>query len=347
MRQEELGEYTMIKRVKPFYKEGWINGIQEYLSTYDFWHDGIIEEFERKVADYVGRKYGITTNSTTNSIFMCLYVWSKVYPDKKEVIISNWGYPASFRSCDVLGLTPVPVDINPHTLSITETNILEVLNSNTLAVIYPENNGIIGYPQYIKEEIGDDVLFIEDAAPSMAQKNAGTYGDVGIFSFSPTKPLMAGEGSCIVTDSKFLDATLKTFRYQNDFTSKLTSLNFNLSPFLAAFLMPQFEYLDDIKKMRERIHNEYKKHLNIFEEETNRHGSIMFIHPKAKDIYKKLKTYGIESRYKYYTCYNDSYIDFPVSCNVKENIIDLPMHHELTYDQIGYICSIVKREINE
>jgi dTDP-4-amino-4,6-dideoxygalactose transaminase len=275
---------------------------------------------------------------------MCLYVWSKKFPDRKEVIIPNYGYPAAYKACNVLGLIPIPIDIQRYTLSMNLEDLWKNLKNETLAVVHVESNGVIGNAKGIKEIIGDEhCLFIEDSAPSILQDKAGSFGDVAMFSFSPTKPFCAGEGSVIVTDNEDLYHDLKNFRYIGNYNNLTTSLNFQMSSFLAAYLLPQFDYADEIIEMRERVHNEYSKHLNIFKEHycsTNRHGAIMFLHPKAEQISKKLSLFGIEHRYRYYPCIEN----LPVSNEVRNEIIDLPMHHELDENKIKIICEIIKRD---
>jgi len=334
----------MIKRVSPFYKSEWVDAIKTYLQNYEFWHEGIISEFEKMTASHIKRKYGLATNSTSSSIFMCLYVWSKMHPDKNEVIIPNWGYPASFKTCNVLGLTPIPVDID-ETLCMNEIGVYKALTSKTLAVIHSENNGVIGNPQAIKAILNPNILFIEDCAPSFIQEAAGECGDVSMFSFSPTKPLMAGEGSCIVMDNDILYEKLKKFRYIGDFNNKELSLNFNMSPFLAAFLIPQFDYINYIIEKREWIHNEYKKYINIFDEGEgkNRHGSIMYLSKKANIIHQKLNLFKVENRYKYYPCYSMDRNKFSGAHKVRDEIIDLPINYDLTVEQIKFICDIIRR----
>ena len=335
--------------MKPYYKNHWLENLETYIQEYDFWHDGVIEELEEKTRDVINRKYSLAVNSSSNAIFMCLYVWSKKYPNRNEVIIPNWGYPAVFKACKVLGLEPIPVDIEKHTLGMIEQGIFDVISPRTLAVVHIENNGIIGDPQTIRDILTDDILFIEDSAPSMLQDKAGTFGDVAMFSFSPTKPLMAGEGSIILTDNKKLYEKLKILRHTSNYENRDASLNFMLSPFLAAYLLPQFKHLDYLGAMRSLVHINYKKYLDIFEEPyiaTNRHGAIMYLSQRADKVSKKLSQNGIEHRYKYYPCYDDSWDDYPVSHLVREQIIDLPMHHEIKENQIKLICDIIKRVEN-
>jgi len=339
-----------MKRVKPYYNKEWIDRLDRFLQDWDYWKEGALLNLEGRVASMVNRKYAIATNSTTNSIFMALYVWSKKYPERKQVIIPNWGYPAAYKACNVLGLEPIPVDINGLSLSMPNTNIHLCLSDHTLAVVHIENNGVVGNPTDIENIIPDDVLFIEDAAPSLLQDKAGTFGDVAMFSFSPTKPFTAGEGSVIVTDDEEIANALRKFRYIGEYTDLTTSLNFAMSCLLATYILPQFEHRDEIIQMREWVHAEYKKYIPIFEEpyiKTNRHGTIMYLNENADAISKKLNLYGIEHRHRYYPVIKDDYINYPISCAVRDQIIDLPMHQDLTSDDIKNICTIIKRVEND
>lgn len=338
-----------IKRTIPFYKEKWIDELKNYLENWDFSKEQKLLELEYKISNYIGRKYGIATNSTTNSIFMCLYIWSKKYPNRNQVIMPNWGYPATFKACKILGLTPVFVDIEKKTLSMSSKKIN--LTSNILAVVHVENNGVVGNAKNIFEMkyVDNNILFIEDCAPSLLQSTAGNHGDVSMFSFSPTKPFCSGEGSVILTDDDELYSSLKNFRYIGEYNNLKPSLNFAMSCLLAAYLLSQFDYIDEIIDFREKVHKEYKLNLDIFEEpyiSTNRHGAIMYLSKKAEYISKRLSIFGVEHRYRYYPNFVDDKIQYPISCEVRDQIIDLPMHHELSSEQIKFVCNIIKRAEN-
>jgi dTDP-4-amino-4,6-dideoxygalactose transaminase len=340
----------MIKRVKPYYRKEWIDKLDEFLQGWDYWKEGAILELEKRVAEHVGRKYAIATNSASNSIFMALYIWKQRYPNNDDVIIPNWGYPAAYKACEILDLTPNPVEMNKWTLGMSAQSVYDYMGNTTLACVNIGTNGVVGDPETIKETLYDDILFIEDCAPSILQETAGTYGDVSIFSFSPTKPFCAGEGSVIVTDDKGIADELRTLRHVDNYNDKSPCLNFALSVMLATYLLPQFDMMDEISQMREWVHAEYKKYIQIFGEpyiKTNRHGAIMYLTPKAEAVSKKLKQMGIEHRYKHYPLIEDDDINFPVSCEIRNQIIDLPMHQDLTAEQIKFICNIIRKVEDE
>ena len=337
----------MIKKNMPFKKKEFIESLNNYIETYQFYNEGIVRELEERIEDYCGIKHALCVNSATNAIFMCLHNESNRY-ERNEVIIPNYGFPAASRVTASLGLTPICIDLEINTLSMNLDEVYKLINENTLAVIHVENNGFMGSVEEIREICPDDLLFIEDSAPSMLQtlngKKAGTFGDVGIFSFSPTKPICSGEGGVIVTDDDSRYKQLKALRYAS-YNDPTVSLNFKLSPFLAVYLLSQFDFLDEIAEQRERVHAEYKKHINIIQQRgvTNRYGTIMYRSSNAELVHEKLNKFEVEHRYKYYPIM----YEYPYSKEIRNTIIDLPMHHELTSDEIGAICAIIKRYDNE
>jgi perosamine synthetase len=338
----------MIRRVMPYKKQEFIDSMCGYIESYEFYNEGIIRVLEKKIQKYCGRKYALCVNSATNALFMLLYTHYQKQGKilKNEVIIPNYGFPAASRVCQVLDLVPISVDIEKETLSMSPEQVLISMSKWTLAVVHIETNGVVGNAQAIASTYSNDVLYIEDSAPSMLQTfngiPAGSFGDVGIYSFGATKPMCAGEGAVIVTDREDIYNELKNLRY-NTYNHPHASMNFTLSPFLAAYLIPQIDSLNEVISMRERVYSEYSKYIDIFKQDmvTNRYGAIMYMSKKAKDIHKRLKTFGIEHRYEYYPLYSDG--DFPISKEVRNEIIDLPMHHELTNEQIKSICELIRR----
>jgi dTDP-4-amino-4,6-dideoxygalactose transaminase len=335
-----------MKRVKPFWQDHWTENLSMFMRDYDFWDIGITEHLEKVIKGIKPREHALVVNSTSNAIWMCLYLRHLKYPNKREVLFPNWGYPAVWKACKVLGLHPVPVEMDQDSLTMEQSDLSAKINDNVLAVAHIESNGVVGDPESVKEVLPDDVLFIEDSAPSMLQDNAGMYGDVSMFSFSPTKPFCVGQGSVILTDDDELYKELKLLRHTPDYNNHDATLNFMLSPYLMALLLPQFAYFDDLYAMRTSIHNWYKEHLDIFTEpyiETNAHGSIMYMSDKAYEISNALKKYDIEHRWLGYPCYEYDPHTLMESCRIRERLIDLPMHDDLSPNEIKAICAIIRR----
>lgn len=345
--QKIIGAIIDMQRVKPFFKKYWQEEVQDYIKGYNFWNRPIIGDLENACKSHLGMKHGVAVNSATNGIFMALYVWSERHEGRDEVIVPNWGYPAVRRVCKLLALKVIPVDIRTDTLGMHPNLVKEKINSKTLAVVHIENNGIIGKPDEIRGVIPEPVMLIEDAAPSFLQYEAGTYGHVSVFSFSPTKPLMAGEGGIIMTDYDDLYEEMIALRGSDDHYCLEASLNCNMSPFLAAYLLPQFNHLHEICEMRSKVRVQYKKYLKIFEEHTNNHGSIMYLSKHADRISKRLSELGIYHRLRAYPLVEDDPVNYPESVRVYNQLIDLPMHQDLTTVSIAAICGSIKKVENE
>jgi dTDP-4-amino-4,6-dideoxygalactose transaminase len=346
-----------MRRVDHYHEQDFMNSMCGYIESYEFYNEGIVEKLESKIKEYTGAKYALCVNSATNAIFMCLYYYKKIRSeirgiDRNEVIIPNYGHPAAFRACKFLDLIPIPVDLEMETLSIKPDDVIKEFSPWTLAYINIETNGIVGHAEELKG-LNPNVLYIEDSSPSILQlyngKRAGLFGDVGIYSFSPTKPMCCGEGGVIVTNEDYLYEGLKNIRYSS-YESDSASLNFNMSPFLAAYLIPQFDsiYSRMFESVRENIHKDYSKNLKIFSQKgvTNRYGSIMYLSNKAKEISEELSRHKIEHRYNHYPLLRDNE-SLPISKEIKQKIIELPISHRLKYTDILRVCEIVNEVEHE
>jgi len=263
----------IIPTTKPYFSKTTrsLDIFQKYLTSYNFNHNEMTELLEDKTCEFTGSKYAIAVNSATSGILIVLIYLQRILQDG-EILIPSYGYPAVYKACKILGLKPVIVDVDEKSLTIDLNMAKEKITDKTLAMFNIENNGVIGNLRLKREFCSEhNIYFIEDSASAMVQnyngKAAGTFGDIGIYSFSPTKVLNSGEGGVIVTDSEEIYTTLKTIRYSSDFSrSEPLSLNFSMSPFLAAMIIPQFESINFIKSFRRRIHDSYvSAGLKIFE----------------------------------------------------------------------------------
>ena len=324
---------------------------QKYLSEYKFNHNEIVGQLEDKTCEHTGSRYAIAVNSATSAILMVLIHLQTILKDG-EILIPSYGYPAVYKACKILGLKPVVVDVDEKSLTIDLHRAEEKITDKTLAMFNIENNGVLGNLQLKKEFCSEhNIYFIEDAASAMVQnyngQTAGTFGDIGIYSFSPTKVLNSGEGGVIITDSKELYTKLKELRYSANFSrSKPLSLNFNMSPFLAAMLIPQFESIEFIKSFRSKIHDSYiSAGLKIFEYDSvsNYYPYAIYQSVSAREISEKLRRLKIGHRFQYYAVVEDC----EVANKIKSTTIDLPLFHDMGKSQIETICSLIRRMEND
>lgn len=337
----------MIPQNKSFLFDGYLDRLIDYMETYKFNHDEITEELEEKICKYTGAKYCILVNSATSGILMTLFIIRDGI--RFNVLMSAYGYPAAYRACNFLGLNPILIDMDMQTLGMKLDSLERMLVPEaTLAVVNVETNGMMGELDKMKTLCKDrGVFFLEDSASSITQKydgkTSGTYGDVGVYSFTPTKVLNSGEGGALVTDDKGMADKLRALRYNPDVSCLWPiSLNFCMSPFLAAILIPQFDGLDYQTKQREQVHNLYKKHgLNIFENPrvSNSYPYAIYKTPSAKQLKEKLDRLKIGNVYQRYAIGKT----YPGAVEMDTEIIYLPKLPDMTEDQIKSVCTIAKR----
>ena len=340
----------MIPRVKPFIKPEWSDYLKNYLvNNYKFGDFSIVEKLERKICEFVGAKFAVAINSATNAILLSLL--SLDLEEGDHVILPNYGHPAALNCVKLLRLTPILVDINEETLSIDPDKIK--FTDRTKALIQIQNNACMSNDLKRIKSMCElkNIVFIEDSSPSLGQKYydlfAGTVGDIGIYSCSETKSLVAGEGAVIVTNDRSRYKKLKELRYNSDYNSPSPCANFNLSPLLAAYLIPQFDTINDVLKHREKIHQLYiDQGVNVYScpGVTDYYPTMMYLAKNPDEVYNKLSTFKIETRYKYYPlfnlCINDNN-NYPVSEDIRNRLIDLPFFMDMTEREVKAVCNLV------
>ena len=164
--------------------------------------------FEEEIAEFLGSKYAITLNSGTDALHLALRALDVGAGD--EVITVAFTFVATTEAIGIVGAKPVFVDINPDTFNIDVNQIEAKITPRTKAII-----PVHLYGQPCDMDVITDVakrhnLFvIEDACQAIGAeykgKKVGTFGDIGCFSFYPTKNLgTMGDGGLISTNSEYL-----------------------------------------------------------------------------------------------------------------------------------------------
>ncbi len=158
------------------------------------------------------------------------------------------------------------VDCNKNDLCMSYENLKEKINEFQPAAVWVVHVG--GHIAFQIEEIAKlckekGIVLLEDCAhahgASWNGKRAGSWGDVGVYSFYATKTISTGEGGMLVTENKDLLEFSKLYRNYGKFDYNVEGLNYRISEFTAAIGCVQTDRLDDIVTWK----NEYaKEHLN-------------------------------------------------------------------------------------
>jgi dTDP-4-amino-4,6-dideoxygalactose transaminase len=317
-----------------------INGV-DYTKN-----ERLIRSLENMICEYSGSKHCILTNSGTSALFIPLFYMNSIY-EGAEVLLPAYGFPAAYRICKSLGLKPITVDLNYKNMGLNLEDARRKINKNTKCIVHVETNGIMGNVNEIKTFAEEyNLFFIEDSAASMIQKcngvSGGRFGQVGIYSFSETKPLKCGCGGAIITDSDEIYKIFKKISYDPDHSSVYPlSFNLKMSHLLVKELIPQFETINSVIKNYEQTYALYKKYkLQIFEDKsvTNRYQHILYRSEKAKQVSQKLNSFSIGHRYKHYMVDENE----TVAKRINDEIIDLPLFSNINETQIKSICNLIR-----
>ncbi len=233
-----------------------------------------LQEFEQRVAEYVGVKGAIGVGSGTDGLVMS---WRTVaLKAGDEVIFPSHTLVASPASVYFAGGVPVPVDIGDDGL-LDPDAVEEAMTPRTVGIMPVHLNGRtcdMGRIMEIAERRG--LVVIEDAAQALGSKYkgraAGTFGRAGAFSFYPAKILgCMGDGGMVVTDDDATAAQIRLLRDHgrgDDGEVHCWGLNSRLDNMQAAFLNHQFKNYARIVSRRREIAASYHRLLGDVEQLT-------------------------------------------------------------------------------
>jgi len=332
-------------------------------------------ELEEKLADYCGVKHAISCSSGTDALLIPLMAWGIGPGD--AVFTTPFTYVATAEVISILGATPVFVDVYESTFNIDcgklEIEINKVINEGKLKpkAIIPVD--LFGLPA--RYRMIDDIAkkfnlkVIEDAAQSfggsIGNHKVGTFGDVAATSFYPAKPLGCyGDGGAIFTNDDNLADDCKAIRIHgtkvDKYNSEMIGLNGRLDSIQAAILLEKLSIFDEELEMRNAVDNRYRKYLNNAQYHPKNYHSAHALfsvalgsNRKREELVDKLKQNNIPNviYYKYpihlmkgfgYLKYKNG--DFPVSENLSQTIVSLPMHPYLTKNNIDEIMEGIQKK---
>jgi perosamine synthetase len=230
-----------------------------------------IEEFEKKLAEYLGVKYVVTFNSGTSALHCVLIAYN--IGEKDEVIVPSFTFIATANAVLMAGAKPIFADIEEERYGLDPEDVRKKITPKTKAII-PVHYG--GCPCKIGElkELAQkhNLLLIEDSAESFGAREqgklVGTFGDSAMFSLCQTKVFTTGEGGFIVTDSRDIYEKLKLLRAHGRaetsdyFTSGeymeyvCLGYNFRMPDIIAGLGISQLKKVDKLINIR-RSHASY------------------------------------------------------------------------------------------
>lgn len=332
------------------------------------------QEFERRFAEYHQIKHAVAVSSGSSALDVALAYYKL---EGAEVIVPTNTFISDPNAVLLAGGRPVFADMNPDTLGIDVEDVKRKVSPNTKGVIVVHIAGLV-CPQIkeLKDFCSDKGLFLlEDCAhahgASLDDQKAGTFGDVGCFSFYPTKVMTACEGGMVITNNKELVEEAKCLRTcGQNMERAMVALghNWRMSELSAIVGKNQLEHLDEFIDKRNHVAGQYEAMLSDVKEVT-----LFMVAPNFRHSYYKypLKLaegidrfkvaalmkdkYAVETGHVYYPpCHMHPYYlahygvkdgDLVNAEQVLMQVLCLPMHAALTEENVEYVaeslvCSI-------
>jgi perosamine synthetase len=190
-------------------------GIDRILSSGQLMLGDFTDRFETNFAAIIGTSKAVTTNSCTTALQISMMHYNV---QGAEVLIPAASFVTNISSVRWAGGTPVLVDTDPETLSFDLDDLRRKLTPKTKGIVWVHLTGIISsnWREIVAFAREHNLFLIEDCAhahgASVGGKKAGSLGDVGCFSFYPTKVMTTGTGGIITTNDSALEKTARELR---------------------------------------------------------------------------------------------------------------------------------------
>ncbi len=347
-------------------------GLKQVFEKGDFILGARQREFEDTFAKYCQARYGVGVNSGTDALYLSLAALDVTVGD--EVILPSYTFIATALCISYTGATPVFVDIEERSYNIDPVKLEAAITERTKAVILVH---LYGQPANMDEINAicekHQITVVEDAAQSHGAayqgQRVGSLGDVACFSFYPTKSLGAfGDGGMIVTKDEELYNKVKMLRDYgrvNRYDHKIKGYNSRLDTVQAVVLSAKLKHLDQWNKMRADNAARYNELLaecprvitpQVMNDRTHVYQTYAVRVPERNQVIEKLKEEGVSALIHYpipvhlQQAYQDAGYkrgDLPLSEQISDEILSLPMYPHMTDEQIVYVSDTLKRIINE
>ena len=216
-----------------------------------------LRQFEEQLADYVGVKHAVCVSSCTLGLVLTYQGLDLT----GEVIVPSFTFMATVHALDWNNAKPVFVDIDPHTWCIDPAKVTKAITPETTAIVAVHNFGNPADVETLEAIARDrDLKLVFDAAHGFGTlfqgQPVGRYGDAEVFSTTPTKLLVTGEGGVVTTNDDALAERIRVGReYGNDgnYGSLFAGLNARMPEFNALLGMESLGMLEESAEGRNRV----------------------------------------------------------------------------------------------
>ncbi|NPE27393.1 DegT/DnrJ/EryC1/StrS family aminotransferase [Methanococcoides sp. SA1] len=344
--------------------------ISEIVSSGMLTNHTHVRTFEEKAAEYLGAKYAVAVSSCTSGLMLSI----KLMGLKGEIIIPSFTFHATAHAIKWNGLKLKFVDIDPETYLIDPEKVEEMITPETSAICGVHTFGNPCDIDHLQDIATDKNLKLYfDAAHGFGSKyknkNIGCFGDAEVFSLSPTKLVVAGEGGLVTTNDKELRDKLVLGRNYGDggnYNCTFAGFNARMSEINALLATHTLKNIEKNVKQRNYLASRYKELLQDLpgigyqkisdDSRTTYKDFSIYVDSKQfgmdrNVLNEKLTIQNINSKKYFYPPVHkqDAYTDYancdknlPMTHQVAENVLSLPLWSDMPEKYIDRICDSIK-----
>src|SRR4030042_1014572 len=358
-----------------------IEAVAKVIHRGTYWAIGPeIEEFEQRIAKFIGRKYALTFNSGTSALHTLLLAHDI---KGKEGIVPSFTFIATANAVILAGGKPVFAESEQDTFGLDANDVESRITKKTVAIM-PIHYG--GFPARDTEKLRDvtrkhNLLFLEDAAQSLGAringKMVGTFGESAIFSFCQNKVLTTGEGGLLVTDSQLIYEKAKLLRSHgrvelaedyfssikdNDYTQ--AGYNFRMPTMCAALGLAQLGKVGKIIDIRRKkghyltkqlskikqieVPKELTGHFQVYQmytiklpTQSLRDGLQEYL--SSKGVMSKVYFTPVHLKTIYTKQYGYKEGDLPNTEKLSLKVLNIPLYPNITKEEMDYMIRHIKK----
>lgn len=325
-----------------------------------------VETFEQEFAQFIGTKYCVGVASGLDALWLAFRVLGIKAGD--EVIVQGNTYIASVMGITINGATPVFVEPN-HYHNIDVDKIEEKITDKTKAILVVHLYGQASKMDKIKALCEQYNLYlVEDCAQSHGAtyngQQTGSFGDIGCFSFYPSKNLGAfGDGGAITTNNEKIAEDMKMYRNYGSrkrYYNEVVGANSRLDELQAGLLRVKLKHLDALNDERQHICGRYLNELK------NPYIKLPAIEANATTVWHQfvietsyrdelmdyLKNHDIGSIIHYpipphlseaYAYLNIPKGSLPITEKMADEVLSLPLYNGMKKEELDYVITTINQ----
>jgi len=334
------------------------------------------QEFEKGIADYVGRNYGVAVSSGTAGLHILIRALDIKEGD--EVLVPSFTFSSTVNVVLYERAKPVFVDINADTYTIDPEDMEGKITKRTKAAIVVD---VFGHPAEWDEilEIArkHNLRVIDDSCEALGAeyrgKKVGQFGDCACFAFYPNKQITTGEGGMIVTNDEKIASLARSLRNQGRdemgswLEHKRLGYNYRMDEMSAALGVSQLKKIETFLAKREKVAMAYTERLNELSflrtqviRPYVRMSWFIYVITLEKgldrdNVMKKMAERGIPTRGYFSPMHLQPYIrdmfgfkggEIPVTEDIAKRTLALPFHNNLSEDEIDEVVEALKDAVS-